>query len=489
MCEPELLLSGESAPSKGTGPEKRPQDRRCFEVRITVRASYSRVTRQISKIVRRKNREKIIGGVVAAAGLAALSTTGPMPVMAATVAKTGKPAELNETAQTGPQITAMTARAKAWEAAGKTGDTEALYEVVSGDTLSGIAAKECKGAVNDWTGIWEANRREIGPNPNIIEAGQSLKLACTDPPSLLKYGSVEVTHAGHVAHTEHVGSERSQHVSAAPSAVAVTSGPATSGGDYSCSALEGLWEEAGGSSGAAFMAAEIATAESGGNPNAESPTDDFGLWQINGSHGSMATLNPLGNARAAVSISGDGSNWGPWTTYTSGAYQGKCAGETADVQGGGTVTATLDAEVRPAAMDAHQAHLAHLARTGHATLTADVSGNGLGARLLAIAETRKGDEYVYGADGPGEFDCSGLVYWAASQMGISLPRTTYGMLDSSRLERVSTPEPGDLAFYGSGHVEIYTRPGHTFGAHDTGTVVSEIGFGGSWSPTEFMRLR
>jgi hypothetical protein len=72
------------------------------------------------------------------------------------------------------------------------------------------------------------------------------------------------------------------------------------------------------------MAAEIAMAESGGNPNAISPTDDFGLWQINGSHGSMATLNPLGNAKSAISISGNGSNWGAWTTYTSGAYSGKC---------------------------------------------------------------------------------------------------------------------------------------------------------------------
>src|ERR1700761_9381722 len=89
-------------------------------------------------------------------------------------------------------------------------------------------------------------------------------------------------------------------------------------------ALQSLWEEAGGSSGTAFMAAEIATAESGGNPNAVSPTDDFGLWQINGSHGSMATLDPLGNAHAAISISDDGHDWGAWTTFTSGAYAGRC---------------------------------------------------------------------------------------------------------------------------------------------------------------------
>ena len=73
-----------------------------------------------------------------------------------------------------------------------------------------------------------------------------------------------------------------------------------------------------------MTAASIAVAESGGNPNAISPTSDYGLWQINGSHGEQATLNPLGNAEAAVSISGNGSDWAPWTTFTSGAFSGRC---------------------------------------------------------------------------------------------------------------------------------------------------------------------
>jgi LysM repeat protein len=139
-------------------------------------------------------------------------------------------------------------------------------------------------------------------------------------------------HLAHLAHLNHSSghassssSSSSSHSSSA-STVSETShsAPVASHGIYSCSALESLWEEAGGSSGTAFMAAEIATAESGGNPNAVSPTDDFGLWQINGSHGSMATLDPLGNARAAISISDGGHDWGAWTTYTSGAYSGRC---------------------------------------------------------------------------------------------------------------------------------------------------------------------
>jgi hypothetical protein len=147
--------------------------------------------------------------------------------------------------------------------------------------------------------------------------------------------AAEAAHLAHVAHLAHLaraasaaGAAHAAHLAHLAhlkgGSVHTVSSVSPSHGVYSCSGLETLWRDAGGSSGEAFTAAEIAMAESGGNPNAISPTDDFGLWQINGSHGSMATLNPAGNARAAVSISSDGRNWGPWTTYTSGAYRGKC---------------------------------------------------------------------------------------------------------------------------------------------------------------------
>lgn len=93
---------------------------------------------------------------------------------------------------------------------------------------------------------------------------------------------------------------------------------------YDCSQLEQLWTSQGGSSGTAVIAASVAMAESGGNPGAISPTDDFGLWQVNASHGPLASLNPVVNVRAAIAISSGGSDWTPWTTYTSGAYAGRC---------------------------------------------------------------------------------------------------------------------------------------------------------------------
>jgi hypothetical protein len=72
------------------------------------------------------------------------------------------------------------------------------------------------------------------------------------------------------------------------------------------------------------MAASIAMAESSGQQFATGAAGERGYWQINPDHGSLSTYDPLGNAKAAVIISDDGANWTPWTTFTSGAYQGRC---------------------------------------------------------------------------------------------------------------------------------------------------------------------
>jgi hypothetical protein len=85
-------------------------------------------------------------------------------------------------------------------------------------------------------------------------------------------------------------------------------------------------------------AVAVALAESSGDPhahNAVPPDNSYGLWQVNmlGALGperrasfhlkSNAELfNPAVNARAAWSISGHGSSFHPWSTYTNGAYRG-----------------------------------------------------------------------------------------------------------------------------------------------------------------------
>lgn len=127
------------------------------------------------------------------------------------------------------------------------------------------------------------------------------------------------------------------------------------------------------------------------------------------------------------------------------------------------------------------------------TQPAQASTESLGGRVLDKAETRTGDWYSYGSAGPSYFDCSGLVYWAAAQLGITIPRTTYGMLaGGTHLYRIPLSEArrGDLLFYGSGHVELDTMWWHwSFGAQEPGTRVGWHYWSGWWQPTMAMRFR
>lgn len=115
-----------------------------------------------------------------------------------------------------------------------------------------------------------------------------------------------------------------------------------------------------------------------------------------------------------------------------------------------------------------------------------------GDRVLNMAESRQGDWYSYGSAGPSTFDCSGLVYWAAGKLGISLARTTYGLMADKHLYRIPLSEArrGDLLFYGTGHVEIDTVWYHqSFGAHHTGTRVGWQKWSSGYAPTMAFRFR
>jgi len=177
------------------------------------------------------------------------------------------------------------------------------YTVRPGDTLSEIAQR-LYGNTADWTWIYNDNRSAI-QNPNDIYVGEVLKI-----PS----GATATTSTAAAAHTY-----TPKHVKAT-----VLTSAASLSGMLGCSQLEELWTEAGGSQGEAFTAAEIAMAESGGNQYATGTVGERGYWQINPDHGSLSTYDPMGNAKAAVIISADGTNWTPWTTYTSGLYIGRC---------------------------------------------------------------------------------------------------------------------------------------------------------------------
>ncbi|MGH3190202.1 MAG: LysM peptidoglycan-binding domain-containing protein [Streptosporangiaceae bacterium] len=175
--------------------------------------------------------------------------------------------------------------------------TARSYIVQRGDTLSVIAERFYHNPA-DWRAIYDANTAKVH-NPNVIYVGEKLTI-----PASAAATSYSPKHA--------------------KGGTTLTSSVTHLSGTLGCAALETLWEEGGGSHAEAFTAAEIAMAESGGNQFATGTVGERGYWQINPDHGSLSTYDPLGNAKAAVVISDNGTNWSPWTTYTSGAYRGRC---------------------------------------------------------------------------------------------------------------------------------------------------------------------
>lgn len=112
-----------------------------------------------------------------------------------------------------------------------------------------------------------------------------------------------------------------------------------------------------------------------------------------------------------------------------------------------------------------------------------------GVHAARAAMREVGVPYVWGMSSPGRgFDCSGLVLWAYSTVGIHLPRTTWGMMGVGRRVSRAAIRPGDLVFsYGGGHVGIYEGHGIVVHAPHAGTVVSRSRLS-SWSITEIRRV-
>jgi hypothetical protein len=194
---------------------------------------------------------------------------------------------------------------------GHTADHATLDAVVvsAGDTLSAISGELC-GTPADYPHLAAGNNIA---NADMIEVGQTVKKTC----DAYVPRHAAAVHATTPVHAAAPVQQASASAPATPAAVPVTTAAA---GDYSCSMLVALWEQAGGSSALSETMAGIAMAESGGNPGAVSPTDDFGLWQ---DHADPAALSPAASASASVTIE-ETQGLDAWTTYRTGAYAGHC---------------------------------------------------------------------------------------------------------------------------------------------------------------------
>ncbi|MEU2772339.1 NlpC/P60 family protein [Streptomyces sp. NPDC007162] len=104
------------------------------------------------------------------------------------------------------------------------------------------------------------------------------------------------------------------------------------------------------------------------------------------------------------------------------------------------------------------------------------------AKAIAFARAQIGKPYVWGATGPGSYDCSGLSQAAWKAAGVSLPRTTYDQVNAGTTVPLADAQPGDLVFFYDdiSHVGIYIGNGMMIHAPKPGAYVREesIYYGG-----------
>jgi cell wall-associated NlpC family hydrolase len=99
--------------------------------------------------------------------------------------------------------------------------------------------------------------------------------------------------------------------------------------------------------------------------------------------------------------------------------------------------------------------------------------------FLHAAASRVGAPYVWGAEGPNAFDCSGLVQWSFARIGIRMPRVSQDQFFTGPHVRYRDARPGDLLFWhydptdlsNIDHVAIYVGNGKMLVAPHTGELV------------------
>lgn len=114
------------------------------------------------------------------------------------------------------------------------------------------------------------------------------------------------------------------------------------------------------------------------------------------------------------------------------------------------------------------------ATTG-STATADSSYATKAAKALAFARAQVGKPYVWGATGPGSYDCSGLTQAAWKAAGVTLPRVTYDQVTAGTTVALTDAQPGDLVFFYDdvSHVGLYIGNGMMIHAPKPGAYVRE----------------
>ncbi len=108
--------------------------------------------------------------------------------------------------------------------------------------------------------------------------------------------------------------------------------------------------------------------------------------------------------------------------------------------------------------------------------------NGSRARVVInFALAQVGKPYRWASDGPGSYDCSGLVKASFARVGLNLPHQTGQLVGRGRKVSRAALQPGDIVFPSSGHVGIYLGRGKMVHAPKPGDHVKVATMYGFWT--------
>ncbi|MFD7877155.1 NlpC/P60 family protein [Streptomyces sp. NPDC059766] len=109
----------------------------------------------------------------------------------------------------------------------------------------------------------------------------------------------------------------------------------------------------------------------------------------------------------------------------------------------------------------------------------DGKASAQGKKAVAFATAQIGKPYVWGAEGPDSYDCSGLTSQAWANAGHGIPRTSQEQWKQLEHVDIKDMRPGDLIIYfgDASHVAMYVGDGAIIHAPRPGRTVTLAGAG------------
>jgi len=150
----------------------------------------------------------------------------------------------------------------------------------------------------------------------------------------------------------------------------------------------------------------------------------------------------------------------------------------------------LSAQEKRASIEMAGGRVSRADRSDPATQGAVVASSRAAQIAVDTALAQRGKPYVWGAEGPNSFDCSGLVVFAYQAAGISLPHSSAMQATMGQPVTRAGLQPGDLvAFYSPvSHIGIYIGNGQMVHAPTSGDTVKVASIDAVGSITAMRRI-